>query len=492
MSPGELFAHLWAKVEPHASDVILRPWLGRNAAECTHLAGLFRTCDGIDIPADVESYLNDRPVSFETDIQGEYGLERAFVVMCALDDAAMDIHPCSKTRIAGRNVALSNLQAEMKSVRTTEARYGYIPGVGSVIAKGQLTPRRIENEAEEANGANLDSQFEYMTVVANPKSYTVSFMVIPPYRFGMADAMTQKLGIAPIAEDAEDLTFTASSRSGRGYLDARPSNPAALGARMTEVVATLLDQGAGIVALPELVSSSEAIDALQKHLRSRSTGGHSAILVCGSGLSKAPCPKTGRYFNEATIMTSKGKVLFRQQKIHPFNMASDRMTECQVAQDPSHVGKPHMEDIAASSTLTVCDVPDIGRIIVMICEDFEQAAPTGALALSTRPDWIFAPVLDVSLEIGRWTHQRCMEIGRRTLSRIVVTSSATLSVRAQRKSALAEANINAVGIGILYDGYNRRHVKRVKPDLARSPQAIFLDWNSDVWDRDHVRTRPSS
>jgi hypothetical protein len=128
----------------------------------------------------------------------------------------------------------------------------------------------------------------------------------------------------------------------------------------------------------------------------------------------------------------------------------------------------------------------------MICEDFEQAAPTGALALSTRPDWIFAPVLDVSLEIGRWTHQRCMEIGRRTLSRIVVTSSATLSVRAQRKSALAEANINAVGIGILYDGYNRRHVKRVKPDLARSPQAIFLDWNSDVWDRDHVSTRPSS
>lgn len=489
MSPGELFAHLWAKVEPYANNVILEPWLGRGAAEYVYLANLLRTYSDIEVPVEVDSYLSGDPVSFETSSTNMLLLQRAFVVMCALDDAAMDIHPSTKTRILGRSAPLSNLQAEMKSVRTASARYGYVPDVGSVIAKGQLTSRRVENEAEEANGANLDSQFEYLTVVADPKPHTVQFLVIPPYKFGMADAMAQKLGIAPIAEDAGDLTFTATSRLGRGYLDARPTDSSALGARMADVVTALLDQGAGFVALPELVSSDAAVETLQGRLRGRSAGASNAILVCGSGLSKEPCPTSKRHFNEATVMTAKGKILFRQQKIHPFNMASDRMKECHVDCGPAHAGKPHMEDIAASSILTVCDVPDVGRIIVMICEDFEQQTPTGTLAFATRPDWIFAPVLDLSLAPGRWMHQRSMEIGRRTRSRIVVTTSTTLTVRAENKKALADLNGNDVGIAILYDGYKGRRVKKVSPDFTRAPQAICLDWDSDSWERDNVGLR---
>ena len=149
-----------------------------------------------------------------------------------------------------------------------------------------------------------------------------------------------------------------------------------------------------------------------------------------------------------------------------------------------------MEDIAAARTLTVCDLPNAGRIIVMICEDFEQLAPTGILAEATKPDWIFAPVLDVSLDLGRWPHQRCMEIGRRSLSRIVVTSSTTLSVRRDGKKALADMEPDKVGFGILYDGHQGRRVKRVVPDLTCvSPQVVFLDWDSSAWPRDSVGDR---
>ncbi len=492
MPPGELFAVLWSRIERHTSEVILNPWLGRNAIEYVALGALLRTTAGVDVPIEIEDYLAGKTAPFATDVAKDHLEQRAFVVMCALDDAAMDIHPSVKTRIAGLSAALGPLQTAMKAARTADGRYGYVANVGSVIAKGQLTSRRVQNESDEANGANLDSQFEYLTVVADPTPHSVRFLVVPPYQFGMSDTMAQKLGIAPIAEDADDLTFTASSRSGRGYLDARPTNPDALGQRMAEAVAHLLDRGVGVVALPELVSSGSAIATLQKRLRSRPSSGHTPILVCGSGLSTDPCPSTGRFFNEATVLTGRGKVLFKQQKIHPFNMAPRRMEQCRVASDPLHPGKPHMEDIAAATVLTVCDLPDLGRIIVMICEDFEQAQPTGVLAFSTRPDWIFAPVLDVSLDLGRWGHQRCIEIGRRTLSRIVVTSSATLSVRREGKKELVETPADKVGIGILYDGHAGRRVKRLIPDLTSArPQTVYVDWDSSNWPQDDVGQRPA-
>jgi len=488
MLPGEKFALLWAQVEPHAHQVVLDPWAGRNAIEFKTLTDIIRNCPHSSIPVEIEAYLKGESVSFSTDSLDDS--QRAFIVMCALDDAAMDIHPSTKTHIIGRTITLSRLQEEMKSVRTANFRYAYLPEVGSVIAKGQLTGRRVLNEAENANGANLESQFEYLTVVADPKPYTASFLVIAPYKFGMDEALTHKLGIAPIAEDANDLTFTATSRLGRGYLDARPTDPAALSTRLTEAVTSLLDQGAGIVALPELVCSSNAIKALQAKLRCREKNNGDAILVCGSGLSSDPCPSSGRHFNEATVMTGGGNVLFSQRKIHPFNMAANRMKECGVAHDPLHEGKPHMEDIAASATLTICDLPDVGRIMVMICEDFEQGKPTGQLALAARPDWIFAPVLDVSLELGRWMHQRCMEIGRHSLSRIVITSSTTLSVRRKGKTALAEMNADEVGFGILYDGYQGRRVKQIlSSSTCVSPQTVKVEWDSATWPHDVVGAR---
>lgn len=262
----------------------------------------------------------------------------------------------------------------------------------------------------------------------------------------------------------------------------------ALAERLTDAVVSLLDQGAGVVALPELVSSGKAMAILETRLRARATAPDNALVICGSGLSADPCPLTGRHFNEATVMTDRGLVLFRQRKIHPFNMTAERMAQCSVARAPAHDDKSHMEDIAASTTLTVCDLPDLGRVIVMICEDFEQDMPAGHVAFAVRPDWIFTPVLDVSQEPGRWTHQRGIEIARRTLSRIVVTSSTTLTVRRKKLKKLADVLPAEVGVSILYDGYAGRKVKRVEHSTGVSPpQTMRVRWDPDNWSRDDVQ-----
>lgn len=488
MLPGELFATLWKQIEAQAQALILTPWHGRAAVECAELTRLIRTCPDPAVPPDILAYLAGEVVTFATTIARHDRGQRAFVAMCALDDAAMDIHPARKTRLGGRSVALGGLLAAMKSSRTAEYSYAHVADIGTVVPKGQLTSRRLDQESETANGANLASQFEHLTLVPSHTTYKIDFLVIPPSRFGLSDAKAQIVGVAPVAEDADDLTFSASARIGRPYLDARPTDSNALAARLTDAVATLLDQGAGVVALPELVSSGKAMTLLEERLQARAVAPDNSLVICGSGLSTDPCPSTGRHFNEATVMTDRGRVLFRQRKIHPFNMSAERMAQCSVARDPAHDDQSHMEDIAASTTLTVCDLPDLGRVIVMICEDFEQDVPAGHVALATRPDWIFTPVLDVSQEPGRWTHQRCIEIARRTLSRIVVTSSTTLTVRRKKLAKLADVLPAEVGVSILYDGYAGRKVKRVE-HLAggSSPQTMRVQWDPDNWAGDDVQ-----
>ena len=490
MLPGELFATLWQLIEAQAQAVILTPWHGRAAVECAELTRLIRACPDPTVPAEVLAYVAGKAVTFATTIAQHNLDQRAFVAMCALDDAAMDIHPARKTRLAGRSVALGGLLDEMKTRRTVEHSYAHVPTIGTVVPKGQLTSRRLDEESETANGANFASQFEHLTLVPSHTIYKIDFLVVSPYRFGLSDAKAQIVGVAPVAEDANDLTFRASARIGRAYLDARPTDPDALGTRLTDAVVSLLDQGAGVITLPELVSSDTALETLKRRLSARAVAPDNALVICGSGLSTDPCPSTGRHFNEATVMTGRGWVLFKQRKIHPFNMTATRMAECSVARDPAHNDKSHMEDIAASTTLTVCDLPDLGRVIVMICEDFEQEAPAGHVAIATRPDWIFTPVLDVSQEPGRWTHQRSIEIARRTLSRIVVTSSTTLTVRRKGLAKLSDVLPGEVGVSILYDGYAGRKVKRVEPCAGGgAPQAVSVQWDPQNWAGDDVQFR---
>lgn len=76
--------------------------------------------------------------------------------------------------------------------------------------------------------------------------------------------------------------------------------------------------------------------------------------------------------------------------------------------------------------------------MVSICEDLEQDVPGGSAARALRPDWLITPVLDVSQSLWRWTHQRAIEVARKTGSHVVVRCCSTLSVRQHNKASLDE------------------------------------------------------
>lgn len=127
--------------------------------------------------------------------------------------------------------------------------------------------------------------------------------------------------------------------------------------------------------------------------------------------------------------------------------------------------------------------------MVSICEDLEQEMPGGVVARAVRPDWMITPVLDVGQTLGRWTHQRAIEIARRTGSQVVVSCSATLTVRDKGWASLDKAPAGGLGLGFLYEGARRRvRIVDASEDTS-SPRALVVDWDPDSWNEDEVGAR---
>lgn len=118
--------------------------------------------------------------------------------------------------------------------------------------------------------------------------------------------------------------------------------------------------------------------------------------------------------------------------------------------------------------------------------------PGGSVARALRPDWLITPVLDVSQSLGRWTHQRAIEVARKTGSHVVVSCSATLSVRYHSKASLDEVAPDALGVGLLYEGANRRVRVIDAAEDTSLPRAIIAQWNPDNWEQDRVGSAPAS
>jgi hypothetical protein len=477
MLPGVLFARLWQQVVPHQHDVRVLPWHGRQASEFPLLHDLMVDCDEADVPVIVTIYLDGGDIGHPCDVADQ--AQRAFVVMCALDDAAIFIHPAMKSRLPSRSKAPGGLLQAMKQERTIEGFYGRSEH-GFVLPKGHLDPKKPRTNFDEASGVDLAHQFSYLSfvpVLSNGQVLTP--LVIPPSQLMVPQSRARFVGLAPVAEDHDDFDFSVSTRLAHPFLDAIPrENP--LSERIGTTVEAMLDKGAGLVVLPELVTSPASLIALSDRLRA-SARRDGALIVAGSGPSAVLGQGNNRPFNEAAVLTASGEVLYRQRKINPFNMSAERMADCHIDPAAGYADRNHLEDCAMGNELVVCDVIGLGRIVILICEDVEQEAPGGTICLRTFPDWIVTPILDVKLEFGRWTHRRAIEIARKTLSRVVVSSSATLTLRWQNLATLSVAPAASIATGLLFDGMESLRGTFVKVGGTASGRFDVVEWKTDTW-----------
>jgi hypothetical protein len=411
--------------------------------------------------------------------------------MCALDGVAIAIHPAFPNRLPNMASSLGGMLATMKRSRTGQGHYANVPDLGIVVPKGHLVNRKgpRPDDAEEASGTDLANQFAHLTLAKHPgDGRTLRFIAPAPSKFFVSPDRADHVGLAPIAEDHDDIDFVTSLRGEHPFLDAVPKAPL-LSDRITNAVTSLLDEGAGVIVLPELVSSAVSTSALQVVLKQRGSQTEGLILA-GSGASASPDPATHRPHNEAILIGANGRVLAHQRKLHLFNMSIDRMRDCKITPANGCEKRNHIEDAASGSEVVVCDLHGLGRVMALICEDLQQQVPGGDLSLALRPDWILTPVLDISQSEGRWTHARAIEIGRKTLSRVVVSCCATLGVRMAKVGTLHETK-GSINTGICFDGANNNRVKFVSSTGVNSPDRNIVKWESETWQA-HRITMPSS
>lgn len=487
--PGDLFAELWPTVAPSAGDIVARPWDGRLALEFNAISQLLEKAPAPDVPAEIEAYLRGDTVPFPCEV--DVPTERAFVVMCALDTVAIAIHPAMPNRLPGLGRAPTGMLAAMKAQRTRTGHYADVPDTGMVVPKGHLVNRGDPrpDDANDASGTDLAHQFSHLTLAAHPgNGRTLRFIAPSPSKFFVSPDRADRVGLAPIAEDRDDIEFRTTTRGDRPYLDAIPKAPL-LANRITDSVTALLDDGAGIIVLPELVGSAASAENLKAVLKARGSGTEGLILA-GTGASASLDPGSSRPHNEAMLIGANGRVLAHQRKLHLFNMGIGRMRECDIAAAPGCGSRNHMEDAAAGTELVVCDLHGLGRVMTLICEDLQQQTPGGDLALVLRPDWILTPVLDISQTPGRWAHSRSIEIGRKTLSRVVVSCCATLGVR-MAKGITLRATTTTINTGVCFDGADGRRVRLVESTGALAPDRTVVQWKSSTWPMHEIVLNPT-
>lgn len=449
--PGALFGTLWARMLPHVGTMIAQAWNGRRSVELASLVAAFQALDNTGAPDIVIDYLLGRTVRFPTDAATTQPARRAFITMRALDEATQRIHPAVPTRAGKSEATISPMLRRLRQRRWTEGHYGLVPAVGYVIPRGPLTRQHAPEEALAASGDRLDLQ------------------------------------------DADDLRFAAVERNGVAFLDAEPADAGRMADRTIAIVEHLVDQGAGLIVLPELCVSPTAVERVKERLaRTGTTGGDSRLIVLGSGVSAQTCRETGLGYNECVVIDHSGRELWRQRKMHHFRMAPERMAECGIAL--AACGGHHTENVATepAKTIRIRDLPGLGRVAVLICEDFQQHQPTTDVVLQSAPDWVITPILDVGQKLGRWLHQRGIDLGRYSASRFVVACSATLSVRSDGKQHFVQVDPAKAGFGLCLDGGAGLRVKIVdRTDTSANPVAALIPWQPADWPQHRITARPA-
>ena len=478
IDPAALFGLLWPSVELRVAQIIQEPW---NPGQTTEF-GLFydRLINetGPNLPREFLGYLRGgKNIRWQTPAE-EFD-QRAFLIMRVIDRAFRLVLPETAYNYSGAIcVKPGELLRRMRDRYLAEGCLARTER-GYVALLGPLTSGMRSEAPDIRNGDVFEHQFVNLTLIPQPTAgRNLSFSTLPPSEFLPVAGAEEIVGVAPIAQDEHDLTFVTSERGLGCYLDARPGDSDKTKSRTIATVGTLLHGGARLIALPELAVDAETVGTVRANIRPGDHDG-ARVLVLGTGLSQETCgTKLQLRYNEAVVCDGRGRLLFRQRKLHHYSMAAARMRQCAIVPERDVA---HVENSASGDELHICDLPGMGRLMVLICEDFAQPHPGRDVARRLSPDWIVTPILDVAITEGRWTHQKAFSLD--TISKIVVSGSTTLSVRAAKLAQLDQLN-EATGVAMFYDGRSAAASHIVTKGCLNGADACALvAWDSPSWRR---------
>lgn len=406
--------------------------------------------------------------------------------MQVIDEFFYRIHPRSVT-IPASVGARPNLPVWLKESRDRRYLYGHYAETEEkyLIPRGPLL--RVPREESASNAETLADHYTALTVVSRKLNQENRPIRIKPIFIGTDSACgvapgsnpgEEKVTFIPIAEDENDLVATEKIISNQKFFDFQINSALDPADRLMKV----LNQShfSDIAIAPEMVMPEIEADKLPDKLLSLKAQ-PSRLIISGSG-SSIQTTDEGLAWNETRVLNGFGAELWRQRKIWTAGLTRDRAMEYGFS-DP---GKGLvMEYNVEGNEVVVADADGLGRCVVLICQDI-QASPLSAELISQfQPDWVFIPILDPSIRVGGWGHQRVFALSELSQARFLIASSTAL---ARKIGVLNEPFYGlAVGPKSTYPEIQGRVYNLVGSVTKSSPGYATIHWqDAGTWKKTTV------
>ncbi|MES2535415.1 MAG: hypothetical protein V4632_06020 [Pseudomonadota bacterium] len=408
-------------------------------------------------------------------------------IMVRIDQAFLLIHPRSVlvSAASAKRPVVAKWLREIRDNRIVTGNY-FESGQFLVIPRGPL----VRNARTEyvANAENLADRFTAVTVInlsaaQLDKPIVVRHKIIGPdaargVGLGKKDGR-EHIAFIPVAELASELTISERLiPNGSILLDYRLDETIKPSERI--IGALKLIDDIDIAIAPELVMTEVQADELSIACLVEDFNSP-RIIIAGSGQTTSQ--EDEQSWNEARIINGLGAELWRQRKIWPAGITSSQAVDLRLSSEGSGL---YMEDTASGTELLIVDVDGLGRCVVLICQDIKLAA-VHSLLDQFQPDWVFTPILDKGVDIGRWAHQEVFALSEISRARFLICTSTSLALKLDSKATPHCAL--ALGPKTSDNDDEGGLVTKSKVVEGSSPGYAFLAWRDGKWDKTSLGTR---
>lgn len=466
ITPANLFVELWSRAAVWSASVVANvklPTAEFNSDVVRVLSGESGEDAYNELKLLVESY--------------ESAPRRGVILSCLkeMDKFFYQIHPRALHHPGMAYALLPKMHwlRRLQATRLTTGSYASLNGK-LLIPKGPLT--RIARPATASSAYCFKDNFSALSVV-----YPESAVDEVPISISMvakaAGAVDGVLGegvykdrlvaFMPVAEEASNIDMVARDGEGVSFVDFRAAESFDVPKKVKEAFQSIL--AADIIVAPELVVSEVDSRTIASDIRE---GGNSfRLFLAGTGHTEEFCDEQS--WNEARVYNELGKVLWTQRKVWLADIPPHRASG--MGLEP---GKRFMEDNVSGHELTVADFDGFGRCIILICQDLLSAPLAEYVIRNYQPDWVFVPILDVGVSIGRWFHQHLLHLVTISPARYLVVSSLSLAELAKKSDVACGMAMGPQD----QDEDNPRAVCVAKIDKADAAAkgSVVVNW-ADAW-----------
>ncbi|MFK5596157.1 hypothetical protein ACFZ8E_04005 [Methylobacterium sp. HMF5984] len=494
-NPADLFLHTWrmaAVWTPSDRDAAEPPSPDTKMAFAAALAH----DDGpASVSLIIKIVLPHWPATFDSYDVRRRAAGLLLAMLASIDEVFRLIHPRT-VRLAPGATPRVTVPEWLRRLEFHRGRYGWYAEDASsqLVARGPL--KRVARSAAASFADSLPDRFSAIGVCRRSMvegGRPIGIRMLPVG----SDAATgvpssgisggETVGFVAVAEGADDLDVVVEERGGREYVDFRPRADLNEAARIFEAA-----RGLGPVDLlvcPELTVSSDGARRLGGLLAGAGIRLANVVLA-GSGLS-ADTHADERHWNEARLLNGAGVVLATQRKVWPFGLSRSKADGYGILESGSTATGLVMEDVASGTEISIIEMSGFGRVIILICQDFEAQPLVSDLISEYQPDWVLVPILDLPLRNFGWTNNRAFGLSGYAQARFIVVNSLTLSNRT--RDATATATATAIGLALgprdpTADASGAevdksRAFALAVPDITQSPSRASLTWRDGtaVW-----------